>query len=102
MAAWRARIPGRRPDWNGKRPLLRRCIISRRRRPLPTSRTTTQRRWRLPAKTPALPSHFADLGQQQEAAVLGMWLFLATELMVFGALFTGYTVYRLAYPAEFA
>ncbi len=30
-----------------------------------------------------------------------MWLFLATELMVFGALFTGYTVYRTIYPHEF-
>ena len=28
------------------------------------------------------------------AATLGMWLFLATEIMFFGGMFTGYTVYR--------
>jgi cytochrome c oxidase subunit 3 len=54
------------------------------------------------AKHPALAHHFADLEQQHEAASLGMWIFLATELMVFGGLFTGYTAYRLSYPAEFA
>jgi cytochrome c oxidase subunit 3 len=31
-----------------------------------------------------------------------MWLFLATELMFFGGLFTAYTVYRIVYPAGFA
>jgi cytochrome c oxidase subunit 3 len=31
-----------------------------------------------------------------------MWIFLATELMVFGALFTGYTVYRHKFEADFA
>lgn len=49
-----------------------------------------------------LASHFGDLKQQHAAASLGMWIFLATEVMVFGALFTAYTVYRAAYPAEFA
>jgi len=32
--------------------------------------------------------------QQREASTIGMWLFLATEIMFFGGLFTGYTVYR--------
>lgn len=54
------------------------------------------------ANNSVLPHHFADLEQQHEVAVLGMWIFLATELMIFGALFTGYAVYRAAYPAEFA
>src|SRR5262249_39973376 len=49
-----------------------------------------------------LAHHFANIEQQHEAASLGMWLFLATEVMVFGGLFTGYTVYRTQYPAEFA
>jgi len=40
--------------------------------------------------------------QQREASTLGMWLFLATEIMFFGGLFTGYTVYRSAHPAIFA
>jgi cytochrome c oxidase subunit III len=55
----------------------------------------------LSAKTSELAEHFADLEQQHEASVLGMWIFLATELMVFGALFAGYTVYRAKYPVEF-
>jgi cytochrome c oxidase subunit 3 len=50
-----------------------------------------------------LPAHqFADLDQQRNAASLGMWLFLATEVMVFGAIFTGYAAYRYQYPAAFA
>jgi len=49
-----------------------------------------------------LAHHFRDLEQQHRAASLGMWLFLATEVMVFGGLFLGYAVYRRLYPAEFA
>jgi cytochrome c oxidase subunit 3 len=49
----------------------------------------------------ALAHHFEDLEQQHETAALGMWVFLATELMVFGGLFTGYIVYRALYPAAF-
>src|SRR6266496_2067149 len=49
-----------------------------------------------------LAHHFRDHRQQHAAATLGMWIFLATELMVFGALFTGYTAYRSRYPNEFA
>lgn len=46
----------------------------------------------------AAPAHqFDDLEQQKEAAGLGMWIFLATEIMFFGGLFTGYTIYRLQY-----
>lgn len=37
-----------------------------------------------------------------ELNVLGMWLFLATEIMFFGGLFTGYIVYRFLYPEAFA
>jgi cytochrome c oxidase subunit III len=45
---------------------------------------------------------FDSAEQQQEVATLGMWVFLATELMLFGVLFTGYTMYRLVYPETFA
>ena len=45
---------------------------------------------------------FADQAQQREAYTLGMWLFIATEVMLFGALFLAYTIYRLIYPATFA
>jgi cytochrome c oxidase subunit III len=50
---------------------------------------------------PALAHHFDDLEQQREAGTLGMWVFLATEIMVFGGLFGGYTVYRYSYPDAF-
>ncbi len=50
----------------------------------------------------ALAHHFDDLLQQQEAASLGMWVFLATEIMFFGGLFVGYTVYRFLYPEAWA
>jgi cytochrome c oxidase subunit 3 len=42
----------------------------------------------------ALAHQFDDLRQQREAATLGMWVFLATEIMLFGGLFTAYTAYR--------
>jgi cytochrome c oxidase subunit 3 len=42
------------------------------------------------------------LEQQQDGLTLGMWVFLASEVMFFGALLLGYTVYRSLYPAIFA
>jgi cytochrome c oxidase subunit III len=45
--------------------------------------------------------HFPNLRQQEHAARLGMWLFLATELLLFGGLFTAYAVYRFLYPDTF-
>jgi len=55
----------------------------------------------LTAKPSHLAHHFADLEQQHLTATLGMWLFLATEAMVFGGLFLVYGVYRIKYAAEF-
>jgi cytochrome c oxidase subunit 3 len=48
-----------------------------------------------------LKHHFEDLGQQHASERLGMWMFLATEVLFFGGLFGAYTCYRLWYPAEF-
>jgi len=48
-----------------------------------------------------LAHHFEDLEQQRETAEFGMWLFLATEILIFGAIFTCYAVYRLRYPHDF-
>jgi cytochrome c oxidase subunit 3 len=48
-----------------------------------------------------LAHQFDDLPQQYASTHLGMWLFLLTEIMFFGGLFTGYTVYRSAYAAAF-
>jgi len=45
---------------------------------------------------------FDDAAQQHEASWLGMWIFLGTEIMFFGGMFLGYTVYRSGYPAAFA
>ena len=45
--------------------------------------------------------HFDDAVQQHEAATLGMWAFLATEVLFFGGLFTAYAVYRHYYFAAF-
>lgn len=40
--------------------------------------------------------------EQRSAATLGMWVFICQEVMFFGALFTGYTVYRNSYYSAFA
>jgi cytochrome c oxidase subunit 3 len=50
---------------------------------------------------PALAHHFDNLAQQQEAATLGMWVFLLTEILFFGGLFLVYTIYRTWYPDAF-
>ena len=48
-----------------------------------------------------LGHHFDSLAQQRDANMLGMWAFLATEIIFFGALFAAYLVFRSAYPATF-
>jgi cytochrome c oxidase subunit III len=48
-----------------------------------------------------LRHHFDDSGQQREAATLGLWVFLATELLFFGGLFAAYMIYRVWYPQTF-
>ncbi len=45
--------------------------------------------------------HFEDAHQQKDAATVGMWVFLVTEVMFFGGMFLAYFVYRQAYPAAF-
>lgn len=51
---------------------------------------------------PELRHHFADEEQQRNAASLGMWWFLGTEIMFFGGMFCGYLIYRRIFFAEFA
>lgn len=48
-----------------------------------------------------LQEHFADMRQQRDTAISGMWLFLTTEVMFFGGLFAAYTVYRYQYFETF-
>lgn len=45
---------------------------------------------------------FDDLPQRHQAASLGIWIFLAGEILFFGALFAGYTIYRVNYPHAFS
>jgi cytochrome c oxidase subunit 3 len=53
------------------------------------------------ATSGALRHHFDDLDQQYLAGNLGMWVFLATEILFFGGLFATYTVYRSIYLPGF-
>jgi len=49
-----------------------------------------------------LQHHFADAHQQKDAAKLGMWFFLLTEVLTFGGLFCAYAVYRSWNPEMFS
>jgi cytochrome c oxidase subunit 3 len=54
----------------------------------------------MPEPQPAI--QFVDLRQQHDAAQLGMWTFLATEVLFFGGLILAYCVYRFGDPDGFA
>lgn len=49
-----------------------------------------------------LREQFDTPAQQKEASTLGMWIFLVTEVMFFGGLFTAYIIYRSFYTDAFA
>ena len=48
-----------------------------------------------------LQHHFVSSEQQFEASKLGMWLFLMTEILLFGGMFVAYAIYRSWYPELF-
>ncbi|MGE0315068.1 MAG: hypothetical protein AB7P21_25915 [Lautropia sp.] len=50
---------------------------------------------------PGLHEPFDTLGRQREAAAFGLWIFIASEILFFGALLLGYIVYRFLYPGGF-
>ena len=52
-------------------------------------------------KMDPVAAHLSDPEQREEMATLGMWIFLSTEVLFFGALFLGFTVYRTLYPEAF-
>jgi cytochrome c oxidase subunit III len=54
----------------------------------------------MPDARPAF--QFAGLRQQQDVAQLGMWVFIASEILFFGGLLLAYCVYRTGYPDGFA
>jgi cytochrome c oxidase subunit 3 len=45
---------------------------------------------------------FDDAQQQRSASDLGIWVFLASEMLFFGALFAAYAFLRYRYPEAFA
>src|SRR5579862_7450946 len=53
------------------------------------------------AHPPELMHQFVDMEQQNEIYIVGMWSFLVTEIMFFGALFLAYTTYRTLNPHVF-
>ena len=44
---------------------------------------------------------FEDIEQQRDAGRLGMWVFLVTEILFFGGMFTAYTIYRALHLPAF-
>lgn len=51
--------------------------------------------------TPFLQHHFLNMNQQASAAKLGMWLFLAQEVLFFSVLFMAYFVFRYLFPETY-
>src|ERR1035437_4930848 len=89
-----ARIPGMRRGWNGQqphRPRWRTFMRSRPSRKTPMTMRSSRRRLLSEAVLDHL--QFTDAHQQREAARIGMWIFLATEVMFFAALFTAYSIF---------
>lgn len=57
----------------------------------------------MPLEHPAeVPEQFDDPEQERDAATLGMWVFLTTEVLFFGVLFASYTIARIRFPDAFA
>jgi cytochrome c oxidase subunit 3 len=50
---------------------------------------------------PAPAAHFDSFEHQREASVLGMWVFLAAEMVFFGGAILAYVEFRHAYAADF-
>lgn len=50
---------------------------------------------------PHVAHHFESAEQQYASGKLGMWVFLATEILMFGGLFCGYAVWRHNDPESF-
>ena len=50
----------------------------------------------------SLAEPYDDFDQQRESATLGMWLFLAAEIVFFGAIIVCFSYYRSVYPRDFA
>src|SRR5207244_4324686 len=105
---WRPRRPP--PGTSRPRPRFARIRTTAARPPAPRPgcRTPPEPAAPLLADTPEhaaqlhLAHHFSSLDRQTDAARLAMWLFLATELLLFGGVFTAYSYYRYIFPAAWA
>src|SRR5882757_10645802 len=53
------------------------------------------------AHDPHQQHHFATMEQQSDTTKIGMWLFLATEVLLFGGLFVGFGLMQQRFPQEF-
>ena len=48
-----------------------------------------------------LREQYGDPQQQRDSSTMGMWVFIATEVMFFGGLFISFAVYRMYYTLGF-
>lgn len=46
--------------------------------------------------------HFKDAEHEYQTSKQGIWLFMATEILMFGGLFVGYAIFHKLYPEMFA
>lgn len=46
--------------------------------------------------------HFRDAEHEYQSSKEGIWLFMVTEILMFGGLFVGYTIFHNIYPEMFA
>src|SRR5450755_3143797 len=51
--------------------------------------------------THVIPHHFSSAFAEFDASKFGMWLFLVTEILLFGGLFCAYAIFRGLYPETF-
>ena len=56
----------------------------------------------MPTNKSGLAEQFDDLGQQLRADVMGMWVFLATEMLLFGSLLASFAIFRTEHAGVFA
>jgi cytochrome c oxidase subunit 3 len=54
-----------------------------------------------PQHPPGFAHQFETVAQQKEAGTLGMWVFLVTEILFFGGMFTSYIIFRALHYASF-
>ncbi|MGD0674196.1 MAG: cytochrome c oxidase subunit 3 [Polyangiaceae bacterium] len=54
-----------------------------------------------PGASPKAAEQFENIERQAQAAHLGMWVFLASEILFFSGLFALYSAYRIEHPAGF-